>query len=200
MEAKNIIRAMIPTERGARRMSVRTRIATAAAALSTVVTVLTGCTPALDWRETRLDDGALTALFPCRPLEQTRTAALLGRRVTMRLQSCQAADANFAVASADVGDPADVAPALAQLQAALAANLGTVPTARTAYRVAGMTPGEQSVRLHLRGRLPDGSGADGQAVFFAKGTRVYQVVLLGKQAAGAAEAAETFFGSLRLPT
>ncbi len=186
--------AMTRSVCSARFLPARMRFALAAAALSTV----SACTPALDWREVRLDGGLLTALFPCKPLDQTRDASLLERRLAMHLQSCQAADANFAVSYADVGDPADVAPALARMQAALAANLGAAPTARLPYRVAGMTPGEQSVRLRLRGRLPDGTGAEGQAVFFARGTRIYQAVVLGRRAD--AEAADTFFDSLRLPT
>ena len=157
------------------------------------------CSPVLDWREVRLDGGVLTALFPCKPIGQSRDTMLLGRRIAMSLQSCQAEATTFAVAYADVGDPALVAPALAQMQRALASNVDAEASSdRLPFRVAGMTPGEQSVRLRLRGRLPDGTGADEQAVFFAKGTRIYQAVVLGRRAG--ADAADTFFDSLRLPT
>jgi len=168
-------------------------------AVAAVVLAAAACTPALDWREARLDGGTLTALFPCKPVELSREATLLDRQVRMTLQSCAADDTTFAVSHADVGDPARVAPALAQMQSALAANLGAAPLGRTPFRVAGMTPGEQAARLRLRGSLPGGAGAvEEEAVFFARGTRVYQAVVLGRWAG--AEAADTFFGSLRLPT
>ena len=128
----------------------------------------------------------------------SRDATLLDRRVRMSLHSCSADGANYAVTHADLGDPARVGPALAQMQAALAANLGSEPADGTPFRVAGMTPGEPAVRLRLRGSMPDGAGVEEQAVLFAQGTRVYQAVVLGKQAHP--DAADTFFASLRLPT
>lgn len=183
-----------PSALVAQPMPMPSRLAAAGALL-----MAAACSPALDWREARVDGGALLALFPCKPVELTREATLLDRRVRMSLQSCDADGATFAVTHADVGDPARVAPALAGMQAALAANLGAAPAAgRTAFHVAGMTPGEQAVRLRLRGRLPDGGdGVEEEAAFFAKGTRVYQAVVLGRRAR--ADAADAFFASLRLP-
>jgi hypothetical protein len=175
-----------------RRAAAR-RLCAAAALLAA-----SACSPALDWREVRLDGGSLTALFPCKPIGVSRDARLADRPLRMSLQSCSAAGTTFAVTHADVGDPARVAPALAGMQAALAANLGSAPAAGEPFRVPGLAPGGQAVRLHLRGRLPDGADVDEQAVFFARGTRIYQAVVLGRHARG--EAADTFFGSLRLPT
>lgn len=188
--------SVAPAASIARRASVRPPRLTAAVLLLAAA----ACTPALDWREARLDGGLLTALFPCKPVERSREALLLGRRVRMTLHSCGADDATFAVTHADVGDPAGVAPALAQMQSALAANLGAEPPGRVPLRVAGMTPGEQAVRLRLRGRLPGGGDAavEEEAAFFARGTHVYQAVVLGRRVGG--EAVDTFFGSLRLPT
>lgn len=184
------------------RTTARAGVANGAAlrlgAAAALIVAASACTPALDWREARLDGGALTVLFPCKPLEASRLATLLGRRVRMSLHSCNADGATYAVAHADVGDANQVAPALAQMRAALAANLGATATDGTPVRLQDAVPGATAQRLRLRGRLPDGADVDEDALFFAKGTHVYQVAVLGKQAK--AEAVDTFFGSLRLPT
>lgn len=165
---------------------------------ASLIGIAAACTPALDWRVARLDGGALTALFPCKPLEASRVATLHGLRVRMNLHSCNADGATYAVAHADLGDASRAAPALAQMQTALAANLGAATASGATVRIEGAGPTAQAQRLRLRGHLPDGSGVDEEALFFSRGAHVYQAVVLGKQTN--AEAVDTFFGSLRLPT
>src|SRR4051812_22462372 len=127
----------------------------------TVAAVLAcaACTPALNWRDVRLDDGRLLAQFPCKPDERSRDALLQERRVRMTLHSCNADGANYAIVHADVQDPARVATALAEWRHALAANLGaaagTTPEGE-AFALPSMAPDREARRLRLRGRLPEG--------------------------------------------
>ena len=78
------------------------------------------------------------------------------------------------------------------------ANLGATRTDLADLQVPGMTPNPQSGRVHLEGRRPDGATLQEQAGFFAKGLRVYQATVLGKKVP--LDAADAFFGGLRLPT
>lgn len=163
-----------------------------------VAIALGACSPVEDWREVRLADDTALALFPCKPSRQTRSVALAGAPVAMTLVACKAGDNTFAVVHADVEEPARVTPALQELAAAAAANLGSAPAAGQPWRVEGMTPNPLAQRLRLQGRLPDGTAVGEEVVTFAKGTRVFQATVLG--AAPAAATVATFFEGLKLPT
>src|SRR5262245_60104525 len=55
------------------------QVATGAIALAVGLAFsVSACSPALDWRETRLQGPGLLALFPCRPVAQSRQIELAG--------------------------------------------------------------------------------------------------------------------------
>jgi hypothetical protein len=89
-----------------------------------------------------------------------------------------------------------VAPALAALRAAAAANLGAAAPQARAWQPPGATPNPEAARLVLDGRMPDGATATAQAAFFARGTVACQATVLG--ARPPAEAVETFFAGLKV--
>jgi hypothetical protein len=166
--------------------------------LTVAVTVaLTGCSPALNWRDVRPEGSHAQLLFPCKPDVQERRVALAGPPVRLVLHVCSAADLTWAFAVADMAEPGRVGPALAALQAAAAANLGSAPGAITPQAVPGATPQPGSGRSHLRGQLSDGHGVQMQVLVFARGTQVFQASVLG--AALPEEAVDTYFTSLRFP-
>lgn len=157
---------------------------------------IAACSPTLDWRDTAFPDAAgLAAQFPCKPDRFTRQLPLAGRPVNLSLSSCKAGDATFALAHADVADPTLVAPALTELRAALARNLGGEVRVIGDVRVPGATPNPQSQRVAVSGRGADAAVMHGQALFFVHGTRVHQATVLS----GAAESsgADLFFDSFR---
>ena len=156
------------------------------------------CSPALDWREVRPEGSGAVVLFPCKPKSHTRSAIIAGVGTPMTLVSCSAAGATFAMSHAEVADPGRVSDALGELRSALAANLGSTDARSAAFALAGMTPNRQAVRLWLSGILPDGTPMQGQAALFVRGTRVYQVVVLGPQLDEGA--VSVFFEGLRLPS
>jgi len=163
---------------------------------ATVLGAMTaGCYPALDWRDVRPEGAGLTALFPCRPKSQTRSVPLAGGAVRMTLWSCSADGMTFALGHAEVGDPARVPDALLQLGQSLAANVGAGEVRSAPLQLPAMTPMPQARRFWLEGRLPDSTPVQEQAAVFARGSRVYQVAVLGP----AVDAAATvFFDGLRL--
>lgn len=159
---------------------------------------LAACTPTLDWRTVRLEGSGLEALFPCRPASDARKLTLAGQAVEMTLYACMAGGATYAVGFADVGQPLRVEPALAELSAAAARNIGAAGAHAVApLRVEGMTPNPQAGRLALAGQLADGQRVEEQVAVFARGTRVFQATMVGAKLE--AEAVEAFFGALRLP-
>lgn len=160
--------------------------------------VLTGCAPSLDWREIRPEDSDAIAVFPCKPTTDARMVMLAGVRVRMVLVACRAGDATWALAFADVGDPAKVTQALHDLRGSNAGNLNGTPSAIGPMRLAGMSPNPQAERVRVEGRLPGGDAVVLEGGFFARGTRVYQATVMGK--AIDAEALAMFFDGLKLRT
>lgn len=156
---------------------------------------LAACAPALDWRDARPEGSGATLQFPCRPVMQQRQVALAGPPVRLALHACSAGDQTFALAVADVGDPARVGPALAELAGSAAANLRASTAASAPLQVAGATPHAAAGRNRLVGTLPDGQPAQMQLAVFTHGTQVFQATVLGARVAD--EAADTFFASIR---
>ena len=159
--------------------------------------VLVACTPALDWREVRPEGSAVRLLFPCKPDSQTRTLSLAGAPVRLALHACNTGGATWALAVADLHDPARVGPALAELRLSAQRNLAAAEGRPLAHKVPGATPHPDSGRLQFEGRMPDGRAVREQVAVFAKGTQVFQAVALG--ASLDAEATHTFFDSIRFP-
>lgn len=155
-----------------------------------------GCAPELNWREVRPPDGGAVALFPCKPSSDARRVALAGTTVRLVLHACTTRGMTWALAFADVGDPARVGPALQALGSAAAANLAAAPSDGRPLQVAGATPNPWSRTFDLHGKVADGRTLREQLAVFSKGTRVYQATVLGERID--AEAAASFFSSLRV--
>ncbi|HJV59377.1 MAG TPA: hypothetical protein VJ743_00465 [Albitalea sp.] len=159
---------------------------------------LAACSPALNWREVHPEATELVAMFPCKPQQVARTVALAGTPTQMRLVSCTADGATYAVAYASVRTPAEVAAALSQLHQSAVDNIGASAGPPAAFTVAGMTPQPLAQRRALRGRGLDGQAVSEQVAMFAKGLTVYQATMVGPSLD--AEAADTFFAGLKLPS
>jgi hypothetical protein len=172
-------------------MSSPARRGTAAALALAVV----ACAPTLDWRDVRPADSGFMLQFPCRPTAQERAVALAGAKVRLVLHACSAGGQTWALAFAEMTEPARVGAALAELRGAAAANVGAPLAPPLPLPVPGATPNAESGRLRLDGRLPDGKPVQMQLAVFAQGTRVFQATVLGERVP--AEAAQAFFTSLR---
>lgn len=157
----------------------------------------TGCSPALDWREFQPEGSGIVATFPCKPDRHSRSVKLAVQTVRIELITCAADDTQFALSYFDLDDPAKVSAALTELQNLAAGNLGASGQQTQRAAVPGMTPNPEAAQVKLEGRQPDGSTLKEEAIFFAKGLRVYQATVLGRQLRPGA--AEAFLAGLRLP-
>lgn len=159
--------------------------------------LLSACSPALDWRETSVAGSPWGALFPCKPDAHVRQVVLAGAAAQMHLASCAADGSVFAVSHVDAGDPGRVTEVMQTLRALAADNVGGAARRVGAARIPGMTPHPLAERLAVTGKRSDGSAIEAQAVFFTRGSVVYQATVVGTRLDS--DAVDTFFGALKLP-
>lgn len=161
-----------------------------------MTTIVAGCSDGLDWREFEPEGSGVVVSFPCRPDRHERSVPLSGATVRMTMLACSKAGATFALTYADVADPSNVAPALAELRALAASNLDAPAADASPVQVPGMTPNPEAGRIAISGRRPDGGAIEQQALLFSKGLRVYQLSVVGGTIEP--EAAAVFLGAPRL--
>ena len=158
--------------------------------------LLAGCTPALDWREVRPAGAGLALTMPCRPDAAERALPLAGSVVAWQVYACSADGLLYALAWADVAEPARVGPALLALAQTAQTNLRGRVDGDVAAQVPGMTPQPAARRWRIVGSMPNGQAAVQDMAVFAHGTRVFQATLLGSRPAP--EQGQAFFDSLRV--
>lgn len=161
---------------------------------------LAACSPTYNWREVHAD-GGLEATLPCKPRDDTRRVTLAGRLADMRLLSCEAGSAIWAIGTADVREAGAVGEALSGLRAALGANIGSTSELKGPASIAGATPFPAAGHFAATGKRRDGSAVQAEALVFARGTRIYQASVLrpGTASGSLREAQEQFFASLAFP-
>ena len=134
-------------------------------------------------------------MFPCKPERFARTLLLVGDKVNMQMSSCAVDGTTYAVAYASVSEPGKVDGGLSELQSAASRNLGSAPASSRPASIPGMTPNSRSQRVQIDGRDRDGRALTEHAVFFVKGTRVYQASVVGAKLDQ--DAVDTFVTGLR---
>lgn len=170
------------------------------AAIPLAALALGACSPALDWRDVHPQNTAIQLTFPCKTQQLTQPVVLAGRTVPMSMTGCVASGMTFAVAHADMADPALVAPALAGLRQAALQNVGGTARDDHPAAVDHATPGLDAARdVLIEGHDPQGAELRERVVLFAQGTQVYQATVVGPAARFQPDAAATFTGSIRLP-
>jgi len=169
-----------------------------AAAALVVATAAMACSPTFDWREARPEGSGVAMMFPCRPTKEERRTRIGIDAQSMELHSCSAGGAIFSLARIDAADPAGVGPLLAAFREQTAANLAGPATEQGAFSPPGATPNPLSARVAIVGRRRDGRRVVAEAAFFVKGLRLFQATVLNADVAGGREAADTFFGAIRL--
>jgi hypothetical protein len=160
------------------------------------LSLLCACAPALDWRRVRPPGFDLEAMFPCRPATLSREVVIGQHKAEMTMHACAAAGSTYAVGAMVLGDVRDIGVALSALRDAAARNVAAAVGDSQAAHVPGMTPHAQAARVTLAGRRPDGTAVVEHLMVFARGPRVYQVVVVGDQPD--ADAVSTFFAALKL--
>ncbi len=166
----------------------------------------------------------LWAMLPCKPDEATRTLAFpsgsesdaQGSTLSVHMMGCMADGNTFTIASASVANPAHLATTLQQWQRSTrmqikAQQVSSLPPALTG--IAGATAVQlvsssqdaatlpRSAGLRLLGQGPDGKALTVHALWFAKGSQLFQAAAYvpGDAKSLPADALESFFSGLRLP-
>lgn len=160
------------------------------------IPILHGCSPTFNWRDVRLDQAPLAALFPCKPDQGARVVSLGAKDVTMTMLGCDAGGATFTLAYADMKDAAVTGAVLAQWKAATLGNMRTQSSSELPFLLNGARVLPQSVQVAARGARPDGTAVAVQAVWFAAGSLVFQAAVYADTISPAV--AETYFAGLRL--
>jgi hypothetical protein len=158
--------------------------------------LLPACSPTLNWREVQLETG-MRGLLPCKPDQTQQAQTLVGRTIQVQMQGCEAGDALWALASADLGtDASAIYPEIQQawqmgLQKALRSDM--TATAQP-YKVAA-DPGEPGVAVTLEGRTPEGKPLQARALWFLRGQRIHLAVVYAQRITP--EMLETFWDNVR---
>ncbi|VXB55094.1 hypothetical protein [Massilia sp. 9I] len=132
--------------------------------------VLAGCSPTYNWRDYTSSDGSFRVLFPAKPSSHTRPIDLGGIKVDMTMTAAEVEGTTFAVGTAVAPDAAMAQATLPAMRAALLRNIGA------------SAPIGETLDVDAVGK---GSGGPVRLVgrFVAKGTRMYQVIVVGKPGA-----------------
>ncbi len=182
-----------PKRPGAARVAAGTALATA------LVTALAACSPALDWRQAGPQGVDILLQYPCKPQSVTQPVVLAGKHLDMSMTGCEAAHMTFALAHADLGEPALVAPALAELHRDAVANIRGRVLHQQAAQVRHASKAQpDAVELDLAGQAPGGGALREHVVLFAQGTQVFQATVLAKDSDYRKDAAHTFASSVQL--
>ena len=159
------------------------------------VAALAGCSPALDWRELRLQAAPLKIVMPCKPEKGSRRVVMAGRPVALDALACAAGGSTFAVLSADIGGPASADGSLRQWQAASLATMRGRTVREHRFVPEGALDLPRSVQLVASGQRTDGKAVEAEVAYFARGKRVFQAAVYSERLE--ARATEPFFAGLR---
>lgn len=176
-----------------------TRFPVPRAAFVLVLLWLAACSPKYNWRDYASPDARYRVTFPAKPASATRSVDLGGMRVAMTMTAAEVDGATFAVGAAEAPDAAQAQAALDAMKLALLRNIGarTGGAAAAAGRTDGVAAPSASADVDARGSA---GGAPLRLVghFEARGTRFYQVIVVGRDQAVPPEQIEQFLTSFTL--
>ncbi len=159
--------------------------------------LLGACSPSLNWRQVRPDGVDMTLLLPCKPDRANKTVPLGGRSTRLSMTGCEAGGAMYALAVADLDDASHAVSVLAQWQSLTLSHMRASTSTQRPAPVSGADAQPGPTLVSARGIHPDGQAVEGQALYFARGTRLFQAVIYAPRIDP--DAAETFLSSLKLP-
>lgn len=159
--------------------------------------LLHGCSPALNWRAVHLEKTTLTALFPCKPNQETRAVSLGANASVMTMLACDADNATFTLAYADIQDEAMTGEVLEHWRAATLGNIRASTASNKPFVLKGVQTLPQSVQVLANGVRTTAAVVTVEAVWFAVGSHIFQAAVYAETPHQTA--AETYFSGLQLP-
>jgi hypothetical protein len=154
---------------------------------------LSACSPQYDWRDYRSNDAPYAVLFPGKPASQTRDIKLDDVDVKMTMTATEVDGVVFAVGSAQLADPARAPAALEAMKTALVKNIGATVTKSAASAANRQTVIDVEAKGSRNGEPMLLIGR-----FIAKDTRIYQVIVMGREKNIVRDTVETWFSSFKL--
>ena len=158
--------------------------------------VLQACSPALNWRDVRVDSAPLLALFPCRPDQGVQSVTLGARVVKMTMMGCEAGGAMFTLAQVARGGADDDAALVALWRAGTLASMQGVQTSEEPFVLKKASANPAPRQLRATGKRDDGSSVVLRAAWFAVGAAIYQVAVYADSDNEAV--VQTYFDGLRV--
>ncbi len=166
------------------------------ALITSLALQLSACSPGLNWRLVRTEAASVTLLLPCKPDRASKVVPLGGQASTLSMVGCEAEGAMFALAVADIAQPAQAAELLVQWQSLTLAHMRASAHTQVPFLLAGAASPPTPVRVQAQGQQADGRAVHSQAVYFVRGAQLFQAVIYAPQVS--AEMADTFFGGIKL--
>jgi hypothetical protein len=161
--------------------------------------VLCACNPEYNWRDYSSQAAPYRVMFPGKPDSHTRSVDLDGLEVEMTMTATEVNGVMFAVGSAEVPDPARAQAALAAMKTAMVRNIGATITreSQAAAATGGSAPAQRAaIDIEASGSR-NGTPTRLVGHFEARGTRVYQVIVVGQAASMPAEQVKQFMSSFK---
>ena len=167
-------------------------------ALLLLLLLLAACTPNLDWRNFRAEDGGFTVLLPQKPGKAERKFATPMGDVTMKMYSVRVDETVLGAGFADFAAPVD-AHALDVMRDALLKSLGGKLASEKPVSSSGPDPvsGREILVTGTLGQGDKAAPVELRARLYARDKRFYQVVLAGRKGGFEANDADMFLGSFR---
>jgi hypothetical protein len=154
---------------------------------------LTACSPQYDWRDYRSNDAPYAVLFPGKPASQTRAIKLGDLDVNMTMTAAEVDGVVFAVGSAQLPDAGMTPAAIDAMKTALVKNIGATVTKSTSSVAGAQTVLDVEAKGSQNGEPMLLIGR-----FIAKDTRIYQVIVVGREKNIVRDTVETWFSSFKL--
>lgn len=169
---------------------------------------LIACSPALNWREVRLE--GLTAMLPCKPDHAVRTVRLGADAVEMEMAGCEAADALYAISHVRSPDATQSRNLQVHWRTAILGNLQAKSVQTRDFKLAKAPadayqvpfnptvtdPGAQWELLWAQGQREDASTVQARLLWFSIGADTYHVAVYGARLTP--EAVDMLYSDLRL--
>jgi len=159
---------------------------------------LAACSPKLDWREFRADDGGFTLLMPQKPGQAERKLATPMGAVTMKMYSVRIDETVLGAGYADFPAPLD-AHGLDVMRDALVKSLGGTLAGEKPVSSAGPAgiAGREVLVAGTLGAGEKSAPAEMRARLYTRDKRYFQVLLVGKKGAFESGDADMFLNSFK---
>lgn len=134
--------------------------------------VLAGCSPAYNWRDYNSPDAPYQAMFPDKPATHKRSITLDGLVVDMTMTAASIDGTVFAIGSAEAPDAAKAQAAVAAMRTAMVKNISATVTREEKK--------DSAINIDAKG-VQNGAPMRLVGHFESRGTRFYQVIVMGKE-------------------